>query len=551
VERHGHESGGRHSRRRGRVKPSGRRRPSRGRLLTGALTVAAAGSLAAAFAIAVPPATAGTGAGSLSGFAAAAAASTAIRSAPAAPPARVCDNHSVLYGPKTAPKGAITVPAGDNENFNFDRTATFWFASGTHTLGAGEFAQIDPVSGSTFIGAPGAILNGRHKNHYAFGGSATHVTVENLAIEYFGFNSADDQQQGVVNHDSAAYWTITHSSIAANAGAGLMIGSHNVLSYDCIKQNAQYGFNAYSAAGPVDITITHSEIAANDSFDYEAKQPGCGCSGGGKFWAVNGAVVTSNYVHDNRSVALWADTNNRGFEFEGNYIANNESSGIMYEISYNAVIEWNTFVRNGITGGPKDTGFPTSAIYISESGSDPRVASAYNTRFLIGANVFTDNWGGVILWENANRFCGSPDNTSSGDCTLVSPAATTSTCADPALIPAAPYLSDCRWKVQNVMVTNNAFTFSPATVGRSCQQSKDTCGYNGMFSEYGSDPSWSPYMGNLVADNLTYHQNNHFQSNRYYGPWQFMIWEQGTVVSWDGWRAGPYQADAGSAMHST
>jgi hypothetical protein len=551
VERHGHGSGGRHSRRRGRVKPSGRRRPSRGRLLTAALTVAAAGSLAAAFAIAVPPATAGAGAGSLSGFAAAAAASAAIRSAPAAPPARVCDNHSVLYGPKTAPKGAITVPAGDNENFNFDRTATFWFASGTHTLGAGEFAQIDPVSGSTFIGAPGAILNGRHKNHYAFGGSATHVTVENLAIEYFGFNSADNQQQGVVNHDSAAYWTITHSSIAANAGAGLMIGSHNVLSYDCIKQNAQYGFNAYSAAGPVDITITHSEIAANDSFDYEARQPGCGCSGGGKFWAVNGAVVTSNYVHDNRSVALWADTNNRGFEFEGNYIANNESSGIMYEISYNAVIEWNTFVRNGITGGPKDTGFPTSAIYISESGSDPRVASAYNTRFLIGANVFTDNWGGVILWENANRFCGSPDNTSSGDCTLVSPAATTSTCANPALIPAAPYLSDCRWKVQNVMVTNNAFTFSPATVGRSCQQSKDTCGFNGMFSEYGSDPSWSPYMGNLVADNLTYHQNNHFQSNRYYGPWQFMIWEQGTVVSWDGWRAGPYQADAGSAMHGT
>jgi hypothetical protein len=551
VERHGHGSGGRHSRRRGRVKPSGRRRPSRGRLLTAALTVAAAGSLAAAFAIAVPPATAGAGAGSLSGFAAAAAASAAIRSAPAAPPARVCDNHSVLYGPKTAPKGAITVPAGDNENFNFDRTATFWFASGTHTLGAGEFAQIDPVSGSTFIGAPGAILNGRHKNHYAFGGSATHVTVENLAIEYFGFNSADNQQQGVVNHDSAAYWTITHSSIAANAGAGLMIGSHNVLSYDCIKQNAQYGFNAYSAAGPVDITITHSEIAANDSFDYEARQPGCGCSGGGKFWAVNGAVVTSNYVHDNRSVALWADTNNRGFEFEGNYIANNESSGIMYEISYNAVIEWNTFVRNGITGGPKDTGFPTSAIYISESGSDPRVASAYNTRFLIGANVFTDNWGGVILWENANRFCGSPDNTSSGDCTLVSPAATTSTCGNPALIPATPYLSDCRWKVQNVMVTNNAFTFSPATVGRSCQQSKDTCGFNGMFSEYGSDPSWSPYMGNLVADNLTYHQNNHFQSNRYYGPWQFMIWEQGTVVSWDGWRAGPYQADAGSAMHGT
>jgi Right handed beta helix region len=525
---------------------------ARGRLLTGGLTMAAAGLLVTAFAIAVRPAAAVTGGGPLSGTAVTAAASSAIRSAPTAPPARICDNRPVLYGPRSAPGGAVRVPAGDNENFNFSRKATFWFAAGTHTLGPGEYAQIHPVSGSTYLGAPGAVLDGRHKNHYAFGGSAAHVTIQNLAIEYFGFNSADNQQQGVVNHDSASYWTITRSSIAANAGAGVMMGSHNTLSYDCIKQNAQYGFNAYSPDGPAGITITHSEIAGNDSFDYEAKQPGCGCSGGGKFWAVNGAVVTSNYVHDNKSVGLWADTNNRGFQFEGNYISGNESTGLMYEISYNAVIEWNAFVRNGVSGGPQSRGFPTSAIYISESGSDPRVPTPYNTRLLIGANIFTDNWGGVILWENANRFCASPDNTSTSECTLVNPSlASLSACGTPALIAVAPYISDCRWKVQNVVVTNNTLNFNPAAVGRSCQQSKDTCGFNGLFSEYGSDPPWSPYLGNLVPDNLTYHQNNHFQSNRYHGPWQFMIWEQGTTVSWNGWRAGPYQEDAGSTMRRT
>ena len=29
------------------------------------------------------------------------------------------------------------------------------------------------------------------------------------------------------------------------------------------------------------------------------------------------------------------------------------------------------------------------------------------------------NWSGVVLWENADRFCGSPNNTSTGYCTLV------------------------------------------------------------------------------------------------------------------------------------
>ena len=556
MERDGYEGGARHSRRRGHGRSRGGHsrwgRPRTGRLLAGGLAVAAAGALAAAFAVAMRPASAGTSSVSLSSGAVNAAAATAIKSAPATPPAKVCDNHSVLYGPKTAPKGAVTVPAGDNENFNFARKATFWFAPGTHTMGNGEFAQIDPVSGSTYLGAPGAVLNGRHKNHYAFGGSATNVRIAYLAIEYFGLNSADDQQEGVVNHDSAPYWTIDHSSIAANAGAGVMIGSHDVLSWNCIKQNAQYGFNAYSNAGPpAFITLDHNEIAGNDTYDYETRVPGCGCSGGGKFWAVYNAVVTSNYVHDNKSVGLWADTNNRGFEFEGNYISNNEASGIMYEISYNAVIEWNTFVGNGIVGGPKNPGFPTSAIYISESGSDPRVKTAYNTRFLIAANVFTNNWGGVILWENANRFCGSPDNSSSGDCTEVNSAqAKLSTCSDHTLIKEKPYIDDCRWKVLNVVVTNNTFNFNPSAIP-GCSANKATCGFNGMFSQYGSDPSWSPYMANLVPNNLTYHQGNHFQSNRYHGPWRFMIWEEGTVPGWTGWRGSPYKEDTGSSMSST
>ena len=126
---------------------------------------------------------------------------------------------------------------------------------------------------------------------------------------------------------------------------------------------------------------------------------------------MNGAVIKNNWVHGNRSVGLWADTNNRGFDIEDNYIGDNFNSGLIYEISYNALIKGNAFVRNGLGAGALNSGFPTSAIYISESGSDRRVPGKYGNAFLITENNFINNWGGIVLWENSNRFCNSPANT--------------------------------------------------------------------------------------------------------------------------------------------
>src|SRR6185437_14989186 len=200
--------------------------------------------------------------------------------------------------------------------------------------------------------------------------------------------------------------------------------------------------------------------------------------------------------------------------------------------------------RNGVAGGPHSGGFPTSAIYISESGADSRVHSNYQTRpFEIEHNVFVDNWGGVILWENSNRFCGSPDNTSTDYCTMVNPKATLKSCSAPSLIKVQPYLSDCRWKTQHVLVEHNEFRITPARVGPDCSATA-ACGYSGVFSEYGSDPSWSPFQGDLVPDAITSHQGNQFADNTYAGPWCFMGWELGTSVDWENWRA-PANVDTG------
>jgi hypothetical protein len=468
----------------------------------------------------------------------------AVTAPPRTPPARMCGNNSVLRGPATMPRGAIRVPAGNNASFDFTiRGKTFWFAPGVHTLGTGEFNNIDPADADTYVGAPGAILDGQQRNDSAFDGSATHVVIEYLTIRNFGAWGGD-QQEGVVNHDSASYWTITHSTIIGNAGAGVMLGSHDVLSWSCLQNNQQYGFNAYSNNGKiVDIWLDHNEIIDNDTYNYEVRFNGCGCSGGGKFWNVVNARVTSNWVVNNKSVGLWADTDNAGFEFVGNYIQNSQEVGLQYEISYNALIEFNTFEHNGVAGGPANSGFPTSAIYISESGSDNRVNTNYKRQFLIAHNNFVNNWGGVILWENSNRFCGSPDNSSTGYCTMADPKATLKTCSTPATVKKQPYFDDCRWKTQNILVEDNAFTFSPSAIGKACTVANN-CGYNGVFSEYGSDPSWSPYMGDVVPTNIALRQNNRFLDNTYSGPWCFMGWQLGTSIGFDQWRATANVANA-------
>jgi Right handed beta helix region len=432
---------------------------------------------------------------------------------------------------------------------------TFWLAPGTHTLGTGRYDQIIPNDGDVFIGAPGAVLDGQKRNLYAFTQGASDVTIEYLTVQNFG-QGGDNQNEGVVNHDSGDGWTIAHDTIAHNAGAGVMLGSNDVLNNDCLTANGQYGFSAFGENGVANVTVTNNEISYNDTYNWEVVQPGCGCAGGGKFWETDGAVVTGNYVHNNHDVGLWADTDNVGFDISDNYIANNFSEGIIYEISYNALISHNVLVRNALGVGPTNPGFPEGAIYISESGADPRVAGPYGSALEITDNLLVDNWAGVVLWESADRFCGSPNNTSTGTCTLVEPQTVSiDTCVQSNLEDAHPderpvdYYDDCRWKTQNVSVTDNTLAFSVKAVGHGCSP-HDGCGLEGLFSQFGTSPTWSPYKGSVVEDAITRTQGNQFAGNRYVGPWQFMVHDQSQIVSFSTWQH-TWGQDADSTLTSS
>jgi Right handed beta helix region len=468
---------------------------------------------------------------------------------PAAPPARICADRSVLDGPATPPSGAVRVNPPADLGALTERHppgTTFWLAPGVHRLPRGAYSQVKAKNGNTYIGAPGAILDGQRSNRYAFTGDATGVTIRNLTVQNFGAPRSTNDE-GVVNHDSAVGWVIERNTIQNNAGAGVMIGSRNQIRSNCLSANGQYGFNAYHKDDVAAIVIEHNEIAGNNTDDWETLRPGCGCTGGGKFWAVRGAVIRNNWVHHNLSAGLWADTNNTAFTIEGNLISDNSAEGIIYETSYTAAIRHNTFVRNGVAKGPTNKGFPTSAVYVSESGSDERVPGDHGKSFEISDNLFVDNWAGVILWENSDRFVGSPANTSTDASTLVNPTVVNARTCNESTITRKPYIDDCRWKTKNVRVHHNRFSLDPNKIGSSCAL-RSGCGFNGLFSNWGTFPDWSPFHEDVVQEAITFRQGNTFYANSYAGPWQFVVHEQGKNVNWVTWQGAPYGQDRDSVI---
>jgi parallel beta-helix repeat protein len=454
---------------------------------------------------------------------------------PASAPVTWCETGLPISPYRTAPAGAVTVPAGVDspgiaQNWTIKANTTYWLAPGTHTLGTGPYSQIQPQNGDVFVGAPGAVLDGQGINQSAFAGHASGVTVKYLTLQ--NFNSPTDEI--AVNHDSGANWLIEYNLLRNNKGGAVATGSGGTITNNCLSHNDQYGFQGFGN----NIALTNNDIAFNNPngyYDVPGSTIQCGCSGGGKFWQATNATVTGNYVHDNNGVGLWVDTDNAGFNISGNYVSNNWKEGIMYEASYNAQITNNRLVHNATGMGSAQTtpGFPDGAIYVSESGGDSRVASNYSGQFLISGNIFTDNWGGVVLWENANRYC---SDGSDAVCTLVNPSVYTVTSCGANLSQTSPidYYDNCRWKTQNVLVENNTFNFIPANVANNCNLST-MCGFVGLFSDYGIS-----IYGNTRIVAVTFQQNNVFQDNTYNGSWSFFAWAQSNIdnpVTWTEWRA--------------
>lgn len=301
-------------------------------------------------------------------------------------------------------------------------------------------------------------------------GDNVHDTWEYLTIKNYTSSTNnwvmgnENGGQGVDNGDKYLYDTIgpneyaytssgavldTASAPGQGGGYGIGVGDNTTIKHDCLTQNAQGAF----AGGGVNNVISGNEIRANGLGEYPdsgGNSPNaCGCSGGGKLLYSVNAQVTGNYVHGNYNVGIWLDFDNTGANISGNYISSNWGVGIEYEASYNANISDNTLVGNGwasdgawpagyrgnnscyggtpcsggygaITGA--GGGFPYAAIYLPNSGGnsnlstistpDGKVTSNYRGRLLVRGNRLVDNFGGVTVYTDTNRYPGNLDSDS-------------------------------------------------------------------------------------------------------------------------------------------
>lgn len=335
--------------------------------------------------------------------------------------------------------------------------------TGNHTAYVGGYTKqlggaiINGVNGATGgTGKGGSPL----ASSKASSGSNVYDTWEYLQIENYTA-SVNNAIMGNVNGggsdvgDTYKYDTIGPNDYGYNGtnsrprqgessggGYGIDAGSYTAIEYDCLTHNAQGAFNITNAE---DVTIAHNEISWNGIGEYPdttgsgASPFSCGCSGGGKLFFTLNANVVGNYVHDNYNTGIWFDFDNAGANISDNYIASNWGSGIAYEASYNANIAGNVLVGNGwasdhawpagVGGGTCLNGVPCSdglgpvtgagggnpyaAIDLSDSGGNGNLKSRYAGEILVANNSLTNNFGGVKVYTDTNRYPGNIDDDSS------------------------------------------------------------------------------------------------------------------------------------------
>jgi len=502
-----------------------------------------------------------------------------------------------------AATAGVVLPAGKHSfsSFQLAPHTVYYLLPGTHV---GSFqANADDAFVGGWSDGTSSVLSGAYSGYpwaidsNSSAGNQPGVTIEYLTIEKFQPNA----NAAAVNQSGNTNWTFRYNTVTLNApGAGIIAGASNVLKENCLTLNGQYGFQSSATdpwgrdsltGGPYNIRITGNEISYNDTCDFEGllsnraigwhnhnpvpeqyRNSHCGTvvpdgnEGGFKLWQTDGVTIKDNYIHHNWGPGIWTDTDNANTTYTGNTIMDNDGEAIIEEISYNFAITGNYLANNGWAEGLSNPGFPTPAIYVSQSGSDTAFGGvpgcperscagqgAYPRQSVISGNTFVNNSGSVLLWQNSDRFCSAGFD---AVCTLVKgPAgpftirscksnlrsatihATTYT-PQRTGVPAADWWNGCLWWTANVKVTKNVIDFDPAVVPHCTRKDWPTCGGGGIFAEYSIAPPYNHPGGWVILSQVTFFENDSFSDNVYNGPSTFYAWNQGNgenPVSWADW----------------
>jgi parallel beta-helix repeat protein len=219
---------------------------------------------------------------------------------------------------------------------------TYLVKSGVHR----HNFSVQPKSGDTFCGEPGAVLDGARSLRSAFSGGAINVTLDSITVRDY----APDRQGAAIHPESrASGWVVRNVSALHNGWAGLLVADGMKILGGHYNDNDQLGIGGNSATGILldgldgDLTTMDGpELARNHTLHAE-----CDFEAGGMKWDVGQVTIRNVHAHHNDCRGLWADINAHDVLIEHNLVEHNYAEGIYYEISRDAVIRHNRVYDNG------------------------------------------------------------------------------------------------------------------------------------------------------------------------------------------------------------
>lgn len=287
---------------------------------------------------------------------------------------------------------------------------------------------LDYATQKAYLGSdPGGHVIEMSSQRAAFWGNAGKVTIKGLTIEKYASLAGRGAitpvavlaGYGPVGRD----WVVDNNNVFLNHGAGIHASDGMVIRNNKIHDNGQIGV----VGGGSNVIIEGNDIFGNNyaGYAYDWQAGGANIS-----YFCSHVTFSNNYVHDNKGPGLHGDIADDDFTFEGNHTARNLVSGILYEISYHAVIRNNLIEDDGFSPGGTSLLYGAGILILNSSdvevygntvtdcmngiggtetnrGNNPKTHSPFELRNIyVHNNIITQNTGtaaGILK-------SGSPDN---------------------------------------------------------------------------------------------------------------------------------------------
>ena len=305
----------------------------------------------------------------------------------------------VAFVASAAAQGASTVTLTPASTIPFMQYATAVIGADSDTVQAVSGTQ---SGGYTLTISGGLDYAAAAGTPVYYNGNSGSVTVEYLSISHDDHNTT-----GTIFTGTGEGWTIEHNDIydgndgKPGDGVALYGGGEGTIEYNCLSQMGDYGINAFGT----NTVFDYNEIYESN-YDPD---PGCGCSGGGKWWGtLNADIIDNAFIGDGYGGggAIWLDNGNSGTDISGNYFYQTYGEAISDETGFDADITNNLFEDdNWASGTGCGNSNCTGDVGMNTSGGFEVPGSRYEDEMQITDNQFLNDWGGISIWQSGSRSC--------------------------------------------------------------------------------------------------------------------------------------------------